>query len=306
MLTVLDGPVLAHRTTLRLGGRALAEVRAAGPEDLDGLPEALARLGGEPRMLGCGSNILADDGELPVVVVTLAGDGPFGVEPQITGETEDGRVLVRVGAAQRLPRLLARLAAWGLGGMEGLAGIPGGVGGAVAMNAGSYGCECGSALHAVTVFSPALGHATLGPERFRYGYRHFSVLDTAGAPMDSWFLVTSATFALTRGDGAAIHAAMRGNYLKKKATQPVLAHSAGCVFRNPSPQNPAGKLLDAAGLKGYRIGGMSFSEMHANFMINEGAGTAKDAFSLLQFAKVAVSERFGIDLEMEVKVWSWR
>ncbi|MEG6505962.1 UDP-N-acetylmuramate dehydrogenase [Nitratidesulfovibrio sp. 1201_IL3209] len=306
MLKVLDGPVLAHRTTLRLGGRALAEARAAGPGDLDGLPEALARLGGEPRMLGCGSNILADDGELPVVVVTLEDGGPFDAAPEVTGETEDGRVLVRVGAAQRLPRLVSRLSAWGLCGMEGLAGIPGAVGGAVAMNAGSYGCECGAALHSVSVFSPALGHVTLGRERFRYGYRHFEVLDAAGSPLDGWFLVTSATFALTRCDSAVVHAAMRGNYLKKKATQPVLAHSAGCVFRNPSTDNPAGKLLDAAGLKGHRIGGMAFSSMHANFMVNEGNGTAKEAFSLLQLARVAVSERFGIDLELEVKVWSWR
>ncbi|MBZ2173564.1 UDP-N-acetylmuramate dehydrogenase [Nitratidesulfovibrio sp. SRB-5] len=306
MLKVLDGPVLAHRTTLRLGGRALAEVRAAGPRDLDELPGALARLGGEPRMLGCGSNILADDGELPVVVVALDSGGPFDTAPEVTGETEDGRVLVRVGAAQRLPRLVSRLSAWGLCGMEGLAGIPGAVGGAVAMNAGSYGCECGAALHAVSVFSPALGHVTLGRDRFRYGYRHFEVLDEAGAPLGGWYLVTAAIFALSRCDSAVVHAAMRGNYLKKKATQPVLSHSAGCVFRNPSPLNPAGKLLDAAGLKGYRIGDMAFSTMHANFMVNEGHGVAKDAFSLLQYAKVAVSERFGVDLELEVKVWSWR
>ncbi|MBG3876636.1 UDP-N-acetylmuramate dehydrogenase, partial [Desulfovibrio oxamicus] len=208
--------------------------------------------------------------------------------------------------AQRLPRLVSRLSAWGLRGMEGLAGIPGGVGGAVAMNAGSYGCECGAVLHAVSVFSPALGHVTLGRDRFRYGYRHFGVLDEAGTPLDGWYLVTAATFALSRCDSAMVHAAMRGNYLKKKATQPVLSHSAGCVFRNPSSVNPAGKLLDAAGMKGYRIGDMAFSMMHANFMVNEGNGTAKDAFSLLQCARVAVSERFGVELELEVKVWSWR
>ena len=306
MLKVLDGPVLAHRTTLRLGGRALAEVRAAGPQDLDDLPAALARLGGEPRMLGCGSNILADDGELPVVVVALEDGGPFDAAPELAGETMDGRVLVRVGAAQRLPRLVSRLAAWGLGGMEGLAGIPGAVGGAVAMNAGSYGCECGAVLHAVSVFSPVLGHVTLERGRFRYGYRHFELLDEAGAPLGDWFLVTSATFALERCDSALVHAAMRGNYLKKKATQPVLSHSAGCVFRNPSAEHPAGKLLDAAGFKGYRVGGMAFSPMHANFMVNEGNGTAKEAFSLLQLAKVAVRERFGVNLELEVKVWSWR
>lgn len=306
MLKVLDGPLLAHRTTLRLGGRALAEVRADGPRDLDGLPGVLARLGGEPRTLGCGSNILADDGELPVVVVTLGGGDCFDAEPEIVGTAEDGRVLVRVGAAQRLPRLVSRLCAWGLGGMEGLAGIPGAVGGAVAMNAGSYGCQCAAALHAVSVFSPLLGHTTLGRERFRYGYRHFEALDASGAPLDGWFLITSATFELSQRHRAAVHAAMRENYLKKKATQPVLSHSAGCVFRNPSPENTAGMLLDRSGLKGYRVGGMSFSKQHANFMINENNGTSNDALSLLQFAKTAVSEHFGIELELEVKVWSWR
>ena len=126
MLKVLEGPSLAARTTLRLGGRALAEVRVTSRDALDDLPGVLQRLGGSPLMLGCGSNILAADGELPVVVVSVDMDDA----PTIVGETAEG-VVVRVGAATRLPRLLGQLASWGLSGLEGLAGIPGSVGGAV-------------------------------------------------------------------------------------------------------------------------------------------------------------------------------
>ncbi len=295
MLKVLEGPSLAERTTLRLGGRALAEVRVTSRDALDDLPGVLQRLGGSPLMLGCGSNILAADGELPVVVVSVDMDDA----PAIVGETAEG-VVVRVGAATRLPRLLGQLASWGLSGLEGLAGIPGSVGGAVAMNAGSYGCEFGTVLRSVEVFSPDFGLADVPHESIEYAYRHFGLKGCHG-----WFVVTGADIVLRRGESAAITAAMRANYLKKKSTQPVLARSAGCVFRNPAPGVSAGRLIDEAGLRGKRIGGMAFSEVHANFLVNEGAGRSDEAFELLQLAKEIVKRRHGMDLTLEVKILSW-
>lgn len=292
MLQILEGPILAQRTTLRLGGQALAEVRIPDREALEGLPAALQRLGGTPTMLGCGSNILARDGELPVVVVSLAMDDG----PRVVSEDSAG-VVVRVGAAVRLPRLLGQLAAWGLTGLEGMAGIPGSVGGAVAMNAGSYGSEIGTALRIVEVFTPDAGLHTVQSTDFTYGYRQFKLHS-----MPAWFLVTQVELQLLRGDSAAISARMRANYLKKKSTQPVLAHSAGCVFRNPEPGISAGRLIDEAGLRGKCIGGMAFSEVHANFLINKGAGTSREAFELLELAQVIVNERHGIRLNLEVKV----
>lgn len=296
MLKVLDGPWLAQRTTLRLGGRALAEVHVASRAGLDGLPRTLERLGGVPVLLGCGSNILAADGELPCVIVSVGTDDA----PAVIHESGSG-VVVRVGAAVRLPRLLGQLAAWGLSGLEGLAGIPGSVGGAVAMNAGSYGCEFGPALRSVQVFSPVLGLMDVAPEGFEYAYRHFSLRGHAG-----WFVVTGVDVALRRGDSAEIAKTMRANYMQKKTTQPVLAHSAGCVFRNPAPGVSAGRLIDEAGLRGKSIGGMAFSSVHANFLVNEGEGTSEQAFELLELARAIVNERHGIRMDLEVKVLSWR
>lgn len=296
MLQILAGPLLSERTTLRLGGRALAEVRLTEKSHYDALPQTLQRIGGTPVMLGCGSNILAHGGELPLVVVTPAVEE----EPCIVGEDADG-VLVRVGAAMRLPRLLGQLANWGLGGLEGLAGIPGSVGGAIAMNAGSYGCEMGAVLDAVEIFSPHLGLVVLGREHFRYGYRHFSLVQHEG-----WFVVTGGVLRVQRSDKAVIAGAMRSNYLKKKATQPVLAHSAGCVFRNPAPGVSTGKLLDEAGFRGRALGGMAFSEMHANFLVNQGNGTSEEAFELIELARVAVSALHRITVELEVKVLPWQ
>ena len=95
---------------------------------------------------------------------------------------------------------------------------------------------------------------------------------------------------------------MRLNYFKKKSTQPVLAWSAGCAFKNPSPELPAGKLLDEAGFRGKGLGGMAFSPMHANFLVNEGKGSASAAFELLTQAREAVRLRYGVGLHLEIKV----
>jgi UDP-N-acetylmuramate dehydrogenase len=95
---------------------------------------------------------------------------------------------------------------------------------------------------------------------------------------------------------------MRINFLKKKSTQPVLAWSAGCAFKDPSPDLSAGKLLDEAGFRGKRLGGMAFSPMHANFLVNEGKGSASAAFELLAQAREAVQRRSGISLHLEIKV----
>jgi len=141
-LDVRPGPRLSDRTTLRLGGHALAEVVLTSPEDAAGLAETLAGLGGTPLTLGGGSNLLIRDGQLPLVVVS----------PRLTGEPETLRqrfgaaVRVRVGAGVKLQRLVAWLATQGLAGLAGLVGVPGTVGGAVAGNAGSYGCDMGSVL----------------------------------------------------------------------------------------------------------------------------------------------------------------
>lgn len=293
---VEPGPFLRQRTTLRLGGRTLAEVTIGSEDDFAELPGLLKKLGAAPLILGRGSNILALDEDLPLALVSVG----FGSAPAVL-EDRGGEKLVSVGANQPLPGFLAWCAQNGLAGLEGLAGIPGSVGGAVAMNAGSYGCETGDCLSSVRLFAPEKGLEWLGKSEISLVYRHFSpCLEGATAP--GWFVIAEARFLLPCGDPAAIKASMRENLRKKAASQPISAASAGCVFKNPAPGISAGKLLDEAGFKGKRCGDMMFSDMHANFLINVGNGSSAQAMELLSEAIQSIYDKFGHKLEYEVKV----
>ncbi|WP_374279394.1 UDP-N-acetylmuramate dehydrogenase [Desulfovibrio sp.] len=287
----MPAPFLAPRTTLRIGGTAIAELVLERREDLDLLPDKLKALGGKPLVLGAGSNILAQDGELPLVLIRpFFNDGP-----QIVGEHE-GKILVRAGAGVPMARLLRFCAVNGLSGLEGLVGIPGSVGGAVAMNAGSHGTETCKNIYTIQAFVDNTIQR-ISVDALQYGYR---TLRINGKKND--FIVLEATFGLTVGERDGICNCMRHNFFKKKSKQPVTAWSAGCVFKNPSPEISAGRLLDEAGFKGRKLGGMAFSTLHANFLINEGKGSATAALALLQEARDAVRQRFGIELEPEVRI----
>lgn len=291
-LEVRRGPRLADRTTLRLGGTALAEVVLTAPEDAAGLADTLARLGGTPFVLGGGSNILAREGELPLVLI----------RPRITGEPEilrqrfGGLVRVRVGAGVKLQRFTSWMATQGLDALAHLFGIPGTVGGAVVGNAGAYGGETCAPLARVLVWTPERGVAWVDRENFTYGYRHFAL---AGEP--PFFLVLAAEFDTDIDEPIAIRRGMIDRVRRKRASQPITAATAGCVFKNPAGTS-AGKLLEAAGFRGKRLGGMAFSTLHANFLVNQGGGTSAEAFALIEAATEAVRRTSGHELELEVRV----
>lgn len=286
-------PLLAERTSIRLGGRAIAELHLEAEDDVFRLAERQKQLGGRLFFLGAGTNILAADGDLPVILVRYAEEG----EPTVVRD-EGERVMVRVGASVPLPRLLRFCAAHGLSGLEGLVGIPGSVGGAVAMNAGSFGCEVGPNLASVRFFDGSQIRDADGSQ-LSYGYRHMRMPgEVAG------YLVLSGTFSLTRKAKDDISLFMRHNFFEKKSKQPVTAWSAGCVFKNPAPDRSAGKLLDAAGYRGKSLGGMMFSPLHANFLVNTGKGSASAAFDLMRMAEDEVRRRFGVTLEPEVRIVS--
>lgn len=293
-LKVLPGPLLCERTTLKLGGRALAEVRIGSEKSLDELPGRLDDLGGRPLALGWGSNLLVADGDLPVVLLCV----PEAEKPEVVFES-GGETVIRAGAGLRLPVLLSWCAKHGLTGMEGLSGIPGSVGGAVAMNAGSYGHDMCQVLERVHLFSPCCGLRWVGRDDVRMDYRFF-----APRTADAFFLVMDVELRLTQGQPEAVRAAMHESMAKKKAGQPISAASAGCVFKNPVGSPPAGKLLDEAGFRGRTLGNMAFSELHANFLVNLGGGTSAQAFELIGAAQETVAAKFGVHLELEVKVVS--
>lgn len=308
MMRVLPAPSLASLTTLRIGGLALAEIRLDEPADFDALPGALVRTGGMPVILGGGSNLLIAGGDLPLTLVRpLYGEGK---DPVVAGERidEQGRqqMLIRVGAGLRMPALLAWCAAHGLTGLEGLVGVPGRVGGAVAMNAGAYGSSLGGVLAGLTVFTPERGLHSLTSDGWTTAYRHFALAEPC-----AWFAVAEAVLALTPADPAQVRATMAGNLARKKQTQPVMLHTAGCVFRNPEGLS-AGKLLDEAGLRGKRRGPVYFTEQHANFLAHDlpagRPGTDTDeafaaAADLITEAREAAARTAGINLELEIKVW---
>ena len=165
------------------------------------------------------------------------------------------------------------------------------------MNAGSYGCEIADCLNAVEIFSSATGNAVFKKEDVVLRYRHFSVPTVHEQPV-----ILSSWFVLKKVDSDKIKTIIDDNLKKKNATQPVSARSAGCVFKNPAQGVSAGKLLDDCGFKNKMHGGVAFSPLHANFLINVNNGTSKEAFELLKQAQDVVLDRFGYSLHLEVKV----
>ena len=299
-IKVLPGPVFARRTTLRLGGRAAAELRLETPGDALELSRELSRQASGPFMLGRGSNLLAADHDLDLAVVSLEPGEPRVPESPACCGGQGRTVPVLVPAGFLLPRLVNWAASHGLSGLEALAGIPGTVGGAVAMNAGSYGVQTADILERLFFWDEAGGARWIGPAQWRAAYRAFTPADV---PAQAPWLALEAQFGLTPDTPEAVLARMGDILARKKATQPVSAATCGCAFKNPQGQS-AGRLLDSLGFRGKRVGGMCFSPMHANFLVNEGGGTAEAALELIGQAREAVRAAHGLELELEVRVLS--
>lgn len=285
-------PSLSAITTLGLGGTCSLELTVSSRDDLAAMDDRIRELGLPAYVVGRGSNIFGLDGSHEAVLVRPA----FTDGPAVLGdETADGGVLVSCGAGISLPVLLAFLREKGLSGMEGLAGIPGTVGGAVAMNAGSFGTSTAESLDSVEIWSGGR-LVRLTPDACETGYRHFRPRGLAGS-----FLVVSAVFRLSRSTSQDVAAGMQHNFQMKKSRQPITARSAGCVFRNPACGVSAGALLERAGFRGRRKGSVALSEQHANFLVNLGGGTSAEALALLEEARTAVRAMAGVELDFEVR-----
>lgn len=283
---------LSAITTLGLGGTCSLELTVSSRDDLAAMDDRIRELGLPVYVVGRGSNIFGLDGSHEAVLVRPA----FTDGPAVLGdETADGGVLVSCGAGISLPVLLAFLREKGLSGMEGLAGIPGTVGGAVAMNAGSFGTSTAESLDSVEIWSGGR-LVRLTPDACETGYRHFRPRGLAGS-----FLVVSAVFRLSRSTSQDVAAGMQHNFQMKKSRQPITARSAGCVFRNPACGVSAGALLERAGFRGRRKGSVALSEQHANFLVNLGGGTSSEALALLEEARTAVRAMAGVELDFEVR-----
>lgn len=234
-------------------------------------------------VLGSGSNLLVGDGGIRGVVLRLAGDfTKFHVS------RESDRVVIRAGASASVPLVVAQAASAGADGIDALAGIPGSIGGALRMNAGTD-RETGEFVRDVWVQTPAKPHAHAVTAQ--YFYRHTTLARDA--------VVTRATLVFPHAEPATVRERTQLRLVRRKATQPLQFPNAGSCFRNP-PGDKAGRLIEAAGAKGWRSGDAEVSELHANFIVNRGAATAADVAALLARVRRAVVETAGVELELEV------
>ncbi len=277
---------LAPYTSARIGGPADALLTARSADEMAQFVQTCWQHSIPFTMLGGGSNVLVSDaGVRGLVILNRAKETEFRNGAQPTVYAEAGTVF---------SNLAHRAAAKGLAGLEWAIAVPGTVGGAVYGNAGAFGGDTSQSLIRAEIFSES-GRSWWPVERLEYGYRS-SVLKRAHGKA----VVLAAEFTLTNGDPAQIQSVAEGFTERRKATQPPGA-SMGSMFKNP-PGDFAGRLIEAAKLKGTRIGNAEISPVHGNFFVNIGETKSADIKKLIELTQSTVFEKFGVMLELEVEL----
>jgi UDP-N-acetylmuramate dehydrogenase len=274
---------LARHTTYRIGGPAALWIECATVSDLSLATAVLAEEDVEWTVLGKGSNVLASDAGYQGAVIALGRD--------FKRHSLDGHHL-RSGAGVILAALVQDAFKMGLSGLEFAVGIPGTLGGAVAMNAGSREEWIGSIIETVTLFVPGQGLVGLRGPEIAWGYRR------SGLPARG--IIVEAVLRVAEADAVAIRRSMEASLRRRKRSQPLGTPNAGSVFVNPEGDS-AGRLIEAAGLKGQQVGGAMVSDVHANFIVNAGGATAVDVLTLVQLIKDTVKDANGIELRPEIR-----
>ena len=282
-MTVDEGVALSRFTTLGTGGPARAFAR---PETLDELEEALAWAGERElpvATIGLGSNLLVADEGFDGLVLKLGG-------ALAEATVEEERLLAGGGATNAV--CLHRVRAAGLGGFEFACAIPGTIGGGVWMNAGAYGSDWATILERAQVVDSE-GTRWLTPDELGLSYRH--------SDLRHGQVVARAEFALAPLPEEQIKANIARLQALRKAAQPTNKRTFGSVFKNPEHELTAGRMLEACGLKGHRMGGAQISPRHANFIENAGEARSADAVALMAEARRRALEQFGVELRHEVE-----
>ena len=270
-------------TTLGVGGQCKILFEPTHENQVCTLVKTFRQEGWSYRILGGGSNLVVlSDIEEPVIRLNFP--KVLKVEGrEITAPANFGHIRLSQAAAEQ-----------GLSGMEYAAGIPGTTGGALHMNAGAYGRELVQILSSYRYIHPEGEVIETAPRPENFGYRR--------SHLGPGYVALGFTIRLTPGDSKTIQAEVESNRLKRGSSQPLSKRNAGCIFKNP-PGESAGRLIDGAGLKGYRVGDAEVSPEHANFLINHGQATARDFYELMIEVQSKVQLRYGITLEPEVEVW---
>ncbi len=273
-------------TSFRAGGKADLLVVPTTEEELQEVLRDVHEKHQNYLLLGNGSNTLVRDEGYHGVVIHL-GDEFSGIEA-------DGDRLT-AGSAALISEVAHEALEHGLSGMEPISGIPGSIGGAAFMNAGAYGGEMKQVIETVRVVSADGSEIrTLSNEEMDLGYRHSRLQETGE-------VVVSVTLKLTPADREDIREAMQEFTQKRTSKQPLQYPSAGSFFKRPEGYF-AGKLIQDAGLRGVSVGGAQISAKHSGFMINRGDATATDILNLMHLVQNTVKDRFGVDMEPEVRI----
>jgi UDP-N-acetylmuramate dehydrogenase len=283
---VLADEPLASRTSFGIGGPAEFFVELGRPQAIEKMIDGCREREIPYLLLGAGTNLLIADRGIEGLVIRVVNR-----EHAINGTR------VTAGAGLKMMRLARIVADAGLRGFEFAIGVPGTVGGAVYQNAGCWGKELSEVLVEAGGYVPEAGEKAWKPGDLKLGYRTSALREGAlqGA------LVISATVQLARGDGEEAKRLMARLTMERNATQPIKTKNCGSVFKNP-PGDSAGRLVQAAGLKGLREGAAVVSTLHGNFIVNEGGATAKDVKRLIERVQVEVKRRFGMQLDAEVEM----
>jgi UDP-N-acetylmuramate dehydrogenase len=276
---------LAPLTTFRVGGPAAVYLEPESEPDLAAAGEAIRASGIPHVVLGKGSNVLVADSGFPGLVIRLGRGYRW-------SRVEGASVLA--GAAAPFPSLAGLALAHGLSGLEFAVAIPGSLGGAVRMNAGAHGAELSDVLEWVDVFRLLEGAAVRLPaSEAGLSYRRSAL------PSDG--VVVAAEVALAPEDPDRIRARMDEAREARRRTQPLAEANCGSVFKNP-PNDHAGRLIEAAGGKGLRVGGAAVSTKHANFIVTSEGASAADVLELIRAVQELVATRFGVRLDPEVQL----
>jgi len=282
-MKIEEGVELARLTTLGTGGPARAFARPESEAEMDELLRWAEQHSLRVAVVGLGSNLLAADEGVEALVLKLGGE--------LASVEVDGEVL-RVGGGAANAVALHRARAVGLGSFEFACAIPGTIGGGVWMNAGAYGGDFAGVLERARV-ATADGGAWLTPAELGLSYRH--------SELRHGQVVVRAELRLQPRPSDEIKAEVRELNMRRKDAQPTNRRTFGSVFKNPEHELSAGRMLEACGLKGHRIGGAQISPRHANFIENTDGALAADAVELMAEARRRALEQFGIELVHEVE-----
>ncbi len=276
---------LSDYTTIGIGGPVPVVYLPENEQELMNLLKTLKAEKQKFRIIGNGSNVLADDRGIEDAVVCTRS-----LERVLR---TDGNILT-ADSGYPMAQLAYQSASKGLTGLEFAVGIPGSIGGVVRMNAGAHGHTISEVVHSVKIVKTDGTAVVASNQDLQFTYRSSAI------PPDG--IITEVNLKLIPDDSKNIHGRIREYNEHRTSTQPLREKSAGCIFKNPGPC-AAGKLIEDSGLKGFGIGGAVVSEIHANFIVNRNQATFHDVLNLISHIKKTVHDTQGVDLQEEVVVW---